>query len=212
MDIDFSKMKLPPIYKRNGRECYLDPVRQKLIYITPEETVRQRIISYLLNELNVPSEMIHVEEPLSHYNIDTRDRADIIIDKYIEDDDVYAALAVIECKAPDVGFSEKETFQMTGYADRLGCDYCMLSNGAETRCYYYDTKKDKYIKIESLPDYMGMLKKEVTEVPIEPIPPRMTLDEIKKNPKAYTGFDMSAQTSNKILVPAVNLWECLLLT
>ena len=29
--------KLPPIYKRDGRECYLDPIRKKLIYITPDE-------------------------------------------------------------------------------------------------------------------------------------------------------------------------------
>ena len=38
--------KLHPIYKRNGRECYLDPIRKKLIYITPEETARQRVIQY----------------------------------------------------------------------------------------------------------------------------------------------------------------------
>ena len=44
-------VELPAIYKRQGKECYLDPVRQKLIYITPEETVRQRMIAYLINEL-----------------------------------------------------------------------------------------------------------------------------------------------------------------
>lgn len=32
---------LPPTYSRQGKECYLDPIRKKLIYITPEETVRQ---------------------------------------------------------------------------------------------------------------------------------------------------------------------------
>lgn len=35
------ELRLPPIYKRLGKECYLDPIRKKLIYITPEETVRQ---------------------------------------------------------------------------------------------------------------------------------------------------------------------------
>lgn len=33
------ELKLPPIYHRNGKDCYLDPIRQKLIYITPEERV-----------------------------------------------------------------------------------------------------------------------------------------------------------------------------
>lgn len=44
-NIDLSKAKLPPIYKRNRKDCYLDPIREKLIYITPEETVRQQVIS-----------------------------------------------------------------------------------------------------------------------------------------------------------------------
>ena len=47
MKINIENQKLPPIYKRNGKDCYLDPIREKLIYITPEETVRQYIISYL---------------------------------------------------------------------------------------------------------------------------------------------------------------------
>ena len=53
-------LELPPIYKRNGKECYLDPIRKKLIYITPEETVRQRVIYYVLNYLKVPAENIVV--------------------------------------------------------------------------------------------------------------------------------------------------------
>ena len=40
MDIArLKKQSLPDIYIRNNRKCYLDPVREKLIYITPEETV-----------------------------------------------------------------------------------------------------------------------------------------------------------------------------
>ena len=65
----FNKIKNPMIYRRRGKESYLDPVRQQLIYVTPEETVRQRTIHYLLQELNVPLNMLKVEEPLSHYGI-----------------------------------------------------------------------------------------------------------------------------------------------
>ena len=60
------ELKLPPIYHRNGKDCYLDPIRQKLIYITPEETVRQKVISYLTDTLKVPSDMIVLEQHLSH--------------------------------------------------------------------------------------------------------------------------------------------------
>lgn len=75
------ELKLPPIYHRNGKDCYLDPIRQKLIYITPEETVRQKVISYLTDTLKVPSDMIVVEQHLSHYGLSTKKRADIVIHK-----------------------------------------------------------------------------------------------------------------------------------
>ena len=66
MNFDISQQRLPAIYKRGNQDCYLDPVRKKLIYITPEETVRQKVISYLIDCLEVPVEMIQVEAHLSH--------------------------------------------------------------------------------------------------------------------------------------------------
>ena len=62
MKINIAEQLLPEVYKRRGKDCYLDPIRQKLIYITPEETVRQRMISYLVNELKVPRGAILVEK------------------------------------------------------------------------------------------------------------------------------------------------------
>ena len=93
--MDFSKQSLPPIFKRQGKDCYLDPIRDKLIYITPEETVRQRVLAYLINELHVPKDMILVEEHLSHYNIDSKRRVDIVINAQLNETEL-VALAVIE--------------------------------------------------------------------------------------------------------------------
>ena len=98
--MDFSKQSLPPVFKRQGKECYLDPIRDKLIYITPEETVRQWVLAYLINELHVPKDMILVEEHLSHYNIDSKRRVDIVINAPLNETEL-VALAVIECKAPE---------------------------------------------------------------------------------------------------------------
>lgn len=70
------------MFERQGRRCYLDPVRKKLIYITPEETVRQQVLSFLMKRLKVPVKMIREEEPLVHYGIESRGRADLLIDKY----------------------------------------------------------------------------------------------------------------------------------
>lgn len=110
-----SIQELPPIYIRNSRECYLDPIREKVIYITSEETVRQRVIAYLINELNVPRRMIDVEEHLSHYGISSRDRADIVVHKVDENNDLVPIL-VIECKAPTVYLGEKK--QMIRHCQR----------------------------------------------------------------------------------------------
>ena len=50
--VDLSKAEFPSVYKRNGRECYLDPIRKQLIYVTPEVTVRQKVISFLIKEID----------------------------------------------------------------------------------------------------------------------------------------------------------------
>ena len=79
MQFDITTQRLPKIYKRGNKDCYLDPVRKKLIYITPEETIRQKVISYLIDVLEVPAEVISVEAHLSHYGVKSKRRADIII-------------------------------------------------------------------------------------------------------------------------------------
>lgn len=210
MAVDFSKATLPPVYERNGEKCYLDPIREKLIKITPEETIRQRVISYLLNELGIPYTMIRVEERLSHYGVDTKDRADIIVDRYSKEDNTYYPLAIIECKAPHVYMGEKQEDQIVSYADRLGCDYCMLTNGSYSFLFYYDADVGHYVEIAEFPKYLQMLKKDYQEIPQVKPRPRLTLKEVYAHPDAYLGTDMGDATPDSILVPAVNLWECLL--
>ena len=70
-----NSQKLPEIYRRNGKDCYLDNIRQKMIIITPEETIRQKVIGFLINDLNVPADMIGVEERLAEYGLASRLRA-----------------------------------------------------------------------------------------------------------------------------------------
>lgn len=108
------KKGVPQIFIRDGKECYLDPIRKKLIYITPEETVRQRAICYIVESLGVPEGMIAVEQHLAHYGIKTKRRADIVIHATDENDAIYP-LAVIECKAPEVYLDEKAYNQMIDY-------------------------------------------------------------------------------------------------
>ena len=50
----------------NGIEYYIDPIREKPAIATPEETVRQNTLEYLVSVLGVPVEMIVVEGRLAH--------------------------------------------------------------------------------------------------------------------------------------------------
>lgn len=67
-------MPLPPIYKRNGADCFLDPYREKIIPVTSEEYVR----------VFVPNRVI-IKQHLSHYGIQRKDRADIVIHRDTEE-------------------------------------------------------------------------------------------------------------------------------
>lgn len=209
---DFTKETLPPVYRRNNRDCYLDPVRQKLIYITPEETVRQQVIQWLLYECEVPADMIRVEEHLSHYGIDTRRRADIIVDAISTEDHLIHPLVVIECKAPGTLLGVKTSDQMVDYSDKLGCYYMVMTNGVETFCYHYDEKTGDYQPVDGLPPYEKILQGAYTYLKPLEIPERLTWKEIMDGNrwKDYIWSEMGDATPEPVLKAATNLWECLL--
>lgn len=211
------EIKLPPIYKRNGKECYLDPIRKKLIYITPEETVRQKVISYLMNELNVPEDVIVVEQHLSHYGIKSKKRADIVIEKVDKDNTRYP-MAVIECKAPEVYLDEKAHNQMIDYCDLIGADYAMMINGIDQFCYMYNYEKKQYISLTELPHYKDMLDEKYCEWDKGELPQRIPFEKLqsflKEEFESYGeneyGWEISKLTPMNIAVPVFNLWEGLL--
>lgn len=216
--MNLSNASLPPIYKRDGRECYLDPVREMLIYVTPEETVRQKVISYLIESLGVPLEMIAVEEHLSHYGIDSKRRADIVIHQITDTDEPPEALAVIECKAPNIFLSERTANQMLDYAQALGCRYAVMVNGFNCCSYIYSDEKETYIPIERLPVYQEMSNGIFEELEVENPPARMPFNETEPYLREYLKYeddfdpwqyDISPQTPFSIAHAAFNLSECL---
>lgn len=211
---DITNAKLPPVFKRNGKDCYRDPIRDKLIYVTPEETIRQQVLSYLINTLEVPAEMIDVEVPLSHFGLKTRKRADIVIlgrDKNDKDH----PLTVIECKKDTASLDERAEEQVFGYSDDLISIYTVLTNGHLTYCYKYDETKKKYIEIEQLPKYEDMLTGEF--VPVEPVKPKERipyerLEEKLQNSnniksEIYPRYFIHKCTSPELALPCFNLLE-----
>ena len=207
-----SKMNLPPIYKRNGKECYLDPIRRKLIYITPEETVRQRVVAYLIQELEVPADMLIVESHLAHYKLDSKRRADIVIHAIDEEGMLYP-IAIVECKAPGVGLDENVGDQLCDYCNSLGADYAMMVNDSECFCFHYEEKKKQYIQIDQFPKYKDMLDGKFDVRDIGDLPERIPYDKIPQfmmDNADEVGADISPKTPRNLAYAAFNLWEGLL--
>jgi hypothetical protein len=212
MSIDLANQKLPAIYKRGGRDCYLDPIRKRLIYITPEETVRQKVISYLIHDLKVPEDMILVEEHLSHYGIASKLRADIVVHKLTEDDALEPVL-IVECKGPGIILGDKAKQQLIDYCDALSCDYAMLVNDDTALCYHYNSPSNSYSRIEALPEYTQLLHGEYKALaPVEP-PCRVPHPEISEYLNQNLNedrCDISYQTEHTLACAAFNLLEGLL--
>lgn len=207
---NIKNQELPPIYERNGKKCYLDPIRQKLIYITPEETVRQRVISWLLKELKVPKDMISVEEHLAHYGVKSKRRADIVIHEFDEEHEQRLPIAVIECKAEGIFLGENVANQVMDYTDTVKCDYAMITDGEATFCFKYNGRLDKYDAIECLPEYENMLDGKYKLFEPGEMPARIPFAEIADKIDLYVGWDIGRSTSKEKAAVMVNLLECLL--
>ena len=146
---------LPPhIYRIESQPMYFDEIRKKYVLVTARETVRQRVIAFLLNELEVPPKMLRIGEKLTYYGLNFRHRADIVIEKFDKEEKINRPLMVVECKSAELPLEESAFNEAFDYAEKLGCKYCMLTNINETHFFYLDA--ENYIELETLPTYREM--------------------------------------------------------
>ncbi|MDE6502428.1 MAG: type I restriction enzyme HsdR N-terminal domain-containing protein [Ruminococcus sp.] len=158
-----------------------------------------------LIENGIPDNMISVEECLSNYGVDSKKRADIIIN-YSSGNNIYP-LAVIECKAFRVKHCDEYLEQVFIYADFIGADYVVMTNGEENFYFHYNQDINKYESIIDLPYYEDMLSdKYITKVP-ERIPFKCLEN---RGINYYVGTDIGKSTSPDLQITMINLLECLL--
>lgn len=151
------KYPLPSEYKRNNKYCFLDPIRNILIQKTPEEFVRQKMVSYLQTELGVPKEMIRLEEPMSYFVKGAKGRADIII--YRKKKDGLYAVILIECKSPNVELTDDVFDQVVKYDQIVMADVIVITNGDKSEWYGWDEDEEKYFPLSAIPTYKELLEK-----------------------------------------------------
>ena len=120
--IFFDKFKIPKVITKEGKKYVYDKIRKKDVPFTPEEKVRQQVLTYLIEELKVPEYMIDEETAMSYYKVDAVRRPDILVLKKDETIGEAVPLAVIECKRNNTVIDAAIIEQTLYYAQQLGCN------------------------------------------------------------------------------------------
>lgn len=209
-------IELPVTYKREGRLCYYDTYRKKLIEITPEETIRQQVAALFESQFGVPKDMIFLEVPMSHYVDGVPGRADIVIHALNEESNSIYPIAVIECKNENVFLTDKVADQAIRYCNTLGAKYMIITNGIDLEFAVYDESSDVYIVLDEILPYDKMINKiySIPEIPEEEFV-RFTLDQLQDQNLLSEYNDSGTWifgegTSDKLRSFAVNFYQSLL--
>lgn len=155
---ELKKIALPEVFVREGKSCFYDTFRKKLIEITPEETVRQRVAGFFVDKLHVPKDYLWLEVPISYYLEGQRGRADIIIHERNQEDGLLHPLTVIECKNEDVYLTAQVVEQAIGYCDNIGAKYIVVTNGIDMEFAVYNEDTDTYDFLDKMLDYSEMVE------------------------------------------------------
>ena len=207
---ELKKIMLPAVHISEGKEYYLDPFRNRLILKTPEEVVRQKVLQYLLSCAKVPKELVQVEMLISKYEVESKRRADIIVEKFDEKSKLLSPLAVIECKAPDVMIGDDAINQALDYADMLLAEYVFITNGETLIATKFDVALNRYVDIQGIPSYEDMLSGKADKLQQEEIKKRFLFEELEDNKDFYRGYEFNPNTPTHFLPFITNLWECFL--
>lgn len=127
-----------------------DPLRKKMVSLTPEEKVRQWFIGVLRDTLKVPAHMMMSEVSMRFG--EKPFRADILV--YGRDT---SPLMVVECKREDVEMSREVLEQALKYNLVLGARFIVITNGSET--FGFRSTGDEaspFEQLKSFPDWEAM--------------------------------------------------------
>lgn len=155
--LDFSIYKIPEVTTKNNKKYIYDRVRKKEILFTPEEKVRQQVLTYIIEDLHVPEYMIDEEVSLAYYKVDSSKRPDILVLKKDELLGDAVPLAVIECKRNNTLIDDVIIEQTLYYAEQLGCKYAMITDGLYVDVAYYEKENNFLTSIHRLPEYADMV-------------------------------------------------------
>jgi len=136
------------------------PLRQEWVLGLPEEIVRVQFLTYMLEHLQFPQELIVVEKSLENLPGDSdlfpSRRIDILCyAREIHPEKGLHPLLLVECKA--VPITKKAINQAIGYNHFLKAYFVCIVNQQELYFGWYDDKEQKYLFESELPSYEELL-------------------------------------------------------
>lgn len=129
---------------RAGRIYVNCLVRKKPIVLTPEEWVRQHLISFLHLHQGYALEKIGVEKQLLYDGFTKR--WDIVVFN-----SQFEPAILIECKAPEIKLSHEVFMQIATYQQKLNAQCLILSNGQTHLIYEIDTAQKQLLQKAEFP-------------------------------------------------------------
>jgi hypothetical protein len=135
---------------KEGQEMILDPIRKKLVRLTPEEWVRQNFVQYLITEGKYPAGLIGIEV-MSKYN-NLKKRVDILVH-----DRTGKPVMIVECKSPDIKIDDKVFDQIVCYNMGFKVPYILVTNGLDHYACRIDYEANKYEFLLVIPLYEDLL-------------------------------------------------------
>lgn len=130
----------------NSKNYIFDLIRKKHLVLTPEEWVRQNLVSYFINDLHYPKGLIKTESSLKYNNL--KKRSDILI--YNNDMTHYM---IVECKSYKMKLNKSHLNQSAMYNKIYRSRYLMVSNGMEHIVCEYDWENETFKFRNSIPEF-----------------------------------------------------------
>tara|TARA_B100000214_G_scaffold164036_1_gene117599 strand:- start:261 stop:707 length:447 start_codon:yes stop_codon:yes gene_type:complete len=130
----------------NSKNYIFDLIRKKHLVLTPEEWVRQNLVSYFINDLHYPKGLIKTESSLKYNNL--KKRSDILI--YNND---MTHFMIVECKSYKMKLNKSHLNQSAMYNKIYRGRYLMVSNGMEHIVCEYDWENETFKFRNSIPEF-----------------------------------------------------------
>ena len=131
---------------RTSASQIIDPARRKSVRNSPEEGVRQAVISYLTDTIGIPLGLLSVEKALN--DSEMKYRADIVVYKRSGE-----PWMLVEFKAPDVQLSQAAFDQIGKYNRIVQARYLLVTNGRNHYCCECGESGENIEYLDHLPSY-----------------------------------------------------------